>query len=261
MRRRNERQLALDLRPVRRWGGRRPGAGRPPGGRSKIWHRAREPFSARDAIHLTIRVRTDVPSLRSVRFVRELERSLRQMIRRPDFRIAHYSVQSIHAHFLVEAHHPDALGRGAKALGARLARAANRVFGRRGPVLEDRYHQRVVRTPREARHAIAYVLLNARRHAGPGALPGACTRIDPASSGRWFDGWSRRTARAIDPPAIQLARTWLLGSAWRRHGLIDPGEVPGGRSRRRARRQSSLRRVRGERSALEGDRHGREERD
>jgi hypothetical protein len=40
----------------------------------------------------------------------------------------------------------------------------NRVFGRRGSVLADRFHLHVLRTPREVRHALSYVLMNARRH-------------------------------------------------------------------------------------------------
>jgi len=79
-----------------------------------------------------------------------------------------------------------------KSLGARLARAVNRVFRRSGPVLADRYHVRVLRTPREVRNALAYVLLNARRHAAQvGRMVSRALRIDPASSGRWFDGWRR----------------------------------------------------------------------
>ena len=66
---------------------------------------------------------------------------------------------------IVEAKDRDALGRGMKSIGSRLARAVNRVFKRAGPVLADRYHVRVLRTPREVRNALAYVLLNARRHA------------------------------------------------------------------------------------------------
>jgi hypothetical protein len=73
---------------------------------------------------------------------------------------------------------------------ARAKRAANRVFRRTGPVLADRAHVRVLRTPREVRHAIAYVLLNARRHAAKAGrlVHDRIARIDPASSGRWFEG-------------------------------------------------------------------------
>jgi hypothetical protein len=103
-------------------------------------------------------------------------------------------------------------------------------------VLADRYHRHVLRTPREVRTTLAYVLLNARRHhakrRGSRALPGA-VRLDPASSARWFRGWRRQPGgreppAALDPPAVGRPRTWLLRLGWRRWGLLDPAEVPGG---------------------------------
>jgi hypothetical protein len=113
-----------------------------------------------------------------------------------------------------------------KAIGARLARAVNRTFGRRGSVLVERFHLHILRTPREVRNALAYVLLNARKHLGRLALRGS--RIDPASSGRWFEGWrNARDQIPQDPPAVARPRTWLLSSGWRRHGLLAPDEMPG----------------------------------
>jgi hypothetical protein len=78
------------------------------------------------------------------------------------------------------------------------------------------------------RNALAYVLLNARRHLARrlGSLP-ATSRVDPASSGRWFDGWRSPPARGCDPPAVAPPRTWLLRGGWRQRGLIDLSEVPG----------------------------------
>lgn len=52
---------------------------------------------------MTIRVRSDVPSLRTVRLVREIERSLRETLERKRFRVTHYSIQHDHLHLLVEA--------------------------------------------------------------------------------------------------------------------------------------------------------------
>src|SRR5262249_48767413 len=142
----------------------------------------------------------------------------------------HYSLQTTHAHLLVEATDADALGRGMMAVGARIARALNRTFGRRGAVLVERFHAHILRTPREVRNALAYVLLNARRHA---RRLTATLRIDPASSGRWFDGWRNQPVAeaTIAPIPISRPRTWLLGTGWRCHGLIDPTEVPGGSAR------------------------------
>jgi REP element-mobilizing transposase RayT len=179
-------------------------------------------------------VRPGVPSLRSERFAAEFRSSLRQACERREFRVVHYSLQRDHVHLVVESAGKAALGRGMKAIGARIARAVQRTFGWRGPVLDGRYHLRVLRTPREVRNVLAYVLLNVRRHwqKQRGAAPPV--RLDAASSGRWFDGWRSRTADAVGaagpahgPPEVSRARTWLLTSGWRRHGLVDPAEVPG----------------------------------
>ncbi len=167
----------------------------------------------------------DVPSLRTARLVRELEKSLAGGCERGDFRLVHYSLQHDHAHLIVEAKSREALGRGMNAIGARLARAVNRVSGRRGRVLADRYHARALRTPKEVRAAVRYVLLNARRSAR-GRLRGRAG-IDPASSGRWFDGWRGNLERERSAPSVAGPHTWLLRVGWRRYGLIDPEEVPG----------------------------------
>jgi hypothetical protein len=108
-------------------------------------------------------------------------------------------------------------------------------------VLADRYHLTVLKSPTQVRNAIAYVLLNARRHAAKaGKRLSRADRFDPASSARWFDGWRRRPpsedARASERPTsapvhamppVAQPRGWLLSQGWRRLGLLDPDEVPG----------------------------------
>jgi hypothetical protein len=226
---RSTRQLVLDLRAPVRWGGARAGAGRKPGTRPRDPHRRRAPLAARHPCHVTLKVRPDLPSLRSGRFVAELERTWRAARERGRFRLVHYSLQGDHAHLIVEAASARDLACGLKSIAARFARAANRVFGRAGAVLADRAHVRVLRTPREVRRAIAYVLLNARRHAAQAGrrVHAWVVRLDPASSGRWFEGWRTPQARARDAPAVAAPRTWLLAVGWRRHGLVDPSEIPG----------------------------------
>jgi len=180
--------------------------------------------------HITLKTRPDVPSLRTVKLVREIERSLARSCERGEFRLVHYSLQANHAHLIVEATDPRSLGHGMKAIAARLARAVNRVFRRSGPVLSDRYHLRVLRTPREVRNALAYVLLNARHHAAEaGRVLSRAFRLDPASSARWFDGWNRAARLLLpEPRAVSPPRGWLLRVGWRSWGLLDPSEVPGG---------------------------------
>ena len=102
-------------------------------------------------------------------------------------------------------------GRGLRGLLIRVARAANRVWKRRGAVIAERYHHRRLASPREVRHAIAYVLNNARKH---WAGLRSCRGIDPGCSGRWFWG------QAQDPPAVARPRFWLLAIGWTRAGPI-----------------------------------------
>jgi REP element-mobilizing transposase RayT len=181
---------------------------------------------------VTLKVRDGIPSLRTVQLVRELECTFAESCERSDFRLVHYSIQGNHAHLIVEADNEGALGRGMKALGSRLARAMNRVFRRSGPVLADRYHLHVLRTPREVRNALAYVLLNARKHAAQaGRALSRAFAIDPASSGRWFDGWAVSPCEPGRAPPdhtpVAPPRTWLLVVGWKRGGLLNPDAIPG----------------------------------
>jgi hypothetical protein len=75
-----------------------------------------------------LKVRDGIPSLRTVKLVRELERSFAASCERKDFRLCHYSFQGNHAHLIVEANSEAALGRGIKAIGSRLAKAVNRIL-------------------------------------------------------------------------------------------------------------------------------------
>jgi len=198
-------------------GGARPGAGRPRGSRPVVLHQAREAIPAQFPVHVTFRVRKDVPSLRNPALLEEWKRSLADANDRGGIRVVHYRFQDEHVHLIVEANGKDALGRGMKSIGARLARAVNRVFRRSGPVLDSRYQHRVLRTPREVRRALAFVVLGARR------------RRDAVTSARWFDGWregTRGEEAADDPREVAAPHTWLLRMGWRRHGLVDPAEAP-----------------------------------
>jgi len=227
-------QLSLNLRTPAHWGGPRVGAGRSRCPRARVPHRRREAVDAKHPCHVTFKVRRELRSLRSRRLVRELERTLADVRNRRFFRVVHYSVQRDHLHLVVETEGSEQLSRGLKSVGARIARAVNRTFGRAGAVLLDRAHVRTLKTPTEVRRALAYVLLNARRHAAQRgrSLPRLGV-IDPASSGRWFDGWLDAVPLPADSPVVACPRSWLLRLGWKRAGLISCVEVPGGRRRAR----------------------------
>jgi putative transposase len=184
----------------------------------------RPELKARHPLHLTWRFASDLPNLRAPQFVAILREAFDRGRDRFGFRLVQFTIQSNHLHLIAEAEDERALSRGMQGLGVRIAKALNKWLGRAGRVLGDRYHARQLRTPREVRNALRYVLNNALRHGVRCALP------DPCSSGASFDGWS-----AFDGPLpvtrrapICRARSWLLRIGWRRGGLIALSEVPGG---------------------------------
>ncbi|HZR80780.1 MAG TPA: transposase [Candidatus Binatia bacterium] len=213
-------QLALALTERPRWGGARRDAGRkrPPGIRPNVPHRPRVDLNRHSPALVTLRAGVDC--LRRPAVFAALRAELASVASR-DFNVAHFSVQSNHIHLLVEADDRKALSRGMHLLALRLARAVNRSLCRRGRVFTDRDHSRALRTPREARVALVYVLRNASKH-----VPGF-RDLDPCSSAPSFDGWSwTGRLEGEGPVATSSARCWLLRVGWRRFGLIRPDEVP-----------------------------------
>jgi len=203
------------------WGGKREGAGRKPKfGKAGVSHARRPDHKARHPLHVTLRVRRDVPMLRELGLGAALGRSIR-LASREAFRVIHFSIQPDHLHLVVEASDRNALSRGMRGLTIRSARAINRCLGRTGQVFPDRYHVRTLATPREVRHGIAYVLLNWGHH-----VEGGCG-VDPYSSGRWFSGWKTPIADPGPDGPVRAPRTWLASVGWRRYGLVRLDEVPG----------------------------------
>ncbi len=214
----------------RTWGGKRRRTGRKPKGlRAGVPHVARPLHVDRHPVHITLRARRQLPSLRKQSVFLAVRGALSQASRAA-FRIVHFSVQVDHVHLLVEADDKLRLSRGMSGLAIRVARAVNGLLHRHGAVWADRYHAHVLRTPREVRHGLVYVLMNLCKHAP------ARADLDPCSSVFWFRGWNEDVEleeppgwTAGDGPPVAAAETWLLTAGWRRLGLIDPREQPASR--------------------------------
>jgi REP element-mobilizing transposase RayT len=197
-------------------GGPRPGAGRKPNGDTAgVPHAKRAPLAARHPVHVTLKLAPGIESLRKRRTHAVVRTALAAGSARFGLRLVEYAVLSNHVHLVCEAADALALSRGIKGLAVRIARALNRALARAGSVFADRFHARALKTPREVRNALNYVLKNAAHHGIHFAGP------DPCSSGAWFEGWSQaHTAARITASPLPRARTWLLTIGWRRHGLI-----------------------------------------
>jgi REP element-mobilizing transposase RayT len=221
--RRLPRQLGLAAKGGR--GGWRAGAGRPRGRSAHyVPHVPRPRLSRHHPVHVTLRLRDDAPDLHEPSTVPVIEGIFRAERQGKGFRLVHYSIRPNHLHLVCEAEGRVALSRGIQRLASRVARAVNRRVGRVGRFFADRFHQHVLRAPRQVHHVLRYVLLNAHKDAARSGV--RLMGIDPQSSGWYFDGWADACPR---PPPRELwpvapPGTWLLQKGWRRHGLIRTDE-------------------------------------
>ena len=244
------------------WGGAREGAGRKrEGKRARVAHSKRTALKASHPTHVTLRIEAGLKNLRNRSEYATVREALVAGANRFGMRLVEFAVLPNHLHLICEADDERALARGMQGLCVRIARALNRLWSRVGSVFSDRYHAHVLKTPREVRHALNYVLHNSARHGARLGGPDAC------SSGAWFDGWrhelglsrvapdsplpralvhvapaspSPRALVHVAPaspssralvhvaPASPLPRalTWLLRVGWRRHGSLDPVPPP-----------------------------------
>lgn len=184
-------------------------------------------MASRYPVHVTLKVVEDLPNLRNMTCYRAIERVLFEACEGQGFRVVHFCVQKNHIHLMVEARDAGALSRRMQGLSIRLAKALNKALGRKGRVFADRYHGRILRTPREVKHCLQYILNNTRRHRRRERFHPLW--VDPCSSGSYFDGWRGERWRPPDdvPWPVARPRTWLVSKGWRRHGLLDPAAVPG----------------------------------
>jgi REP element-mobilizing transposase RayT len=260
------RVLGPDGKPKGR-GGKRKGAGRKPkGARAGAPHKRRPTLKRGLPVHVVLRVVDAVGSLRKAHMYRALREATisvakRELHDRRDgaFRIVHISIQRNHIHLLVEADNKTALSRGMQSFqisaakhlnravtiqrmkiannGLPLTREQRRALGasrRRGAVFPDRFHQEIITNRMQARHTLAYVLNNWRKHREDQGELEKTWNVDPYSTGVLFDGWKEREdAVALwrwrdtyDPLVVYLPKTWLLYEGWRLHGLVGFRDVP-----------------------------------
>ena len=238
--------------------------GRPPKGpRSSERHEVRETFKPSQPLHVTLRAIDKVGRLRTAAVYRAIREALIMTLWRESCRVVQLSIQHNHVHLLVEAENRAALSRGmqgfqisaAKHINAEISKGRLKGISwyeakrrglipaerqrRKGTVFPDRYHVEVIKTPRQARNAIAYVLNNWRKHDEHRDEKARGWLIDPFATGWSFDGWKEREdepfvwklRETYAPMPSWRPRTWLLQESWRRYGLIRTHEVPGPRAK------------------------------
>jgi REP element-mobilizing transposase RayT len=173
------------------WGGRREGAGRPrKRGKRNVEHRVRPVVAKRFPVHVSVRMGRAVRNLRKLPCLRVIEKAFNAAQGRFGLRLCHFTVQSNHLHLIVETTDRVALSRALKGLGVRVAKGLNRLMGRSGQVIEDRYHAHILKTPAEVRSAVIYALGKLQKHRGGAGWDPYCSLA--------------RADLVVEP------RTWLL---------------------------------------------------
>jgi REP element-mobilizing transposase RayT len=215
------RMKQLTLKATAGHGGKRKGAGRKVGGRRRrTAHRWRPEHARRHPVHVTLRARGGLPSLRAQK-VHSLFLRIKMETATEAFRVVHHSLQSDHVHLIVEAVDKKEMSSGLRRVVIRFAKRFALLLGaKKGKVWGDRFHTHTLRSVRQTRNVLLYVLQNAKKH---GAVDRGARFVDPFSSGGAFDGWVD-----VEPCARPVAapRTWLLGVGWKKLGLLRATDAP-----------------------------------
>jgi REP element-mobilizing transposase RayT len=189
-------------------------------------HAPRPALKSRHPVHVTMKPVAGLPNIRHRSLATLMFAAFRAARERFGTRLVQISVQSNHVHLIVETESKDALSRAMQGLGGRIAYRLNQRLRRHGPALADRYHSRVLKTPLEVQRALVYVLHNHRHHAEGVDRSLHRAQLDELSTAPYFDGFTVRVRRTPKDAPVMPARTWLLRTGWKLHGLIAPNEVP-----------------------------------
>lgn len=136
-------------------GGRRPKAGRRRIHSKGVAHETRETVSGRTPVHINFKFRCAVRSKQALRLLHQAILNARKH----GLRINHYSLQSNHVHLIAEAADNSTLTKGMRSLTITFAKGLGK-----GRIQVQRYHLHVLRSVREAKNALHYVLFNGKKH-------------------------------------------------------------------------------------------------
>jgi REP element-mobilizing transposase RayT len=225
----------LGFKRISGWGGKRSGAGRPNISK-EVNHLKRHAVSLKQPLHISMKLKENLPSLRSKILFKEFQKSVRKA-KRLGLYVVHFSIQSNHIHLFAETKTNETLSKGMQSLAGRFAKTiryyTHKGGGKKkGSVFKGRYHLHVLKTPKEVRNALEYVLLNFSKHLN------VIEHLDRFSSGAHFTQWKallgkrfgnlikwqvdRREAEAanlndfLSPP-----RSWLAKEGWMRAERIQ----------------------------------------
>jgi REP element-mobilizing transposase RayT len=210
------------------WGGKRSGSGRP-NLSDTVNHLPRPHVSIKLPLHLTLKLKHGLPSLRKRGLLKEFKKSARSA-KHFGLYVLHFSIQQNHIHLFAEAEGNVELALGMRSLAGRFAKiirnyASIKGAQSKGSVFNGRYHMHILKNPRETRNALEYVLLNLSKHQN------LIEYIDPFSSGGSFRHWRELLGKRFitlikwdaqfyenhpfnSEDSLNLPRSWLARGGW-----------------------------------------------
>ena len=136
-------------------GGRRPGSGRLRIRSQGVAHRTREKVGVRTPLHINFKLRTPIKNKLCLSLLKRAIINARSH----GLCVVHYSLQSNHVHLIVEARDNTLLTRGMRSLTVTFSKGIGK-----GRVQLERYHLHVLRSLKETKNAVKYVIRSEQRH-------------------------------------------------------------------------------------------------
>lgn len=162
------------------------GAGRPAIHDRGVRHIARDKVTRNTSLHLTIKIERVKAGLKNKDVVKQLHESIKKA-RKMGLRVIHYTLEFDHLHLLVETDNNDQLSKGMQSFGISFSKGINKIKQEAGKVYKTRYHFRKLKTPKEIKNVIHYILGNSIKHSKKGSI------LSPYNSaviaGSYFSGF------------------------------------------------------------------------
>ena len=178
-----KKQLELNLN-LGRHGGRRPGSGRKRIHSSGVSHRKRERVSSKTPLHINFKYKVQIKNKTCLKILKRAITNARSL----GLRVIHFSLQTNHIHLILESQDNETMTKGMRSLTVTLAKGVGK-----GKIQLGRYHLHVLKSLRETKNAVNYVLFNEQKHSQR-----KVSRIDGFSS------------LLSHPQALQLIRAFTV---------------------------------------------------
>lgn len=141
----------------------RKGAGRPSKHDKGIRHIEREQLKKTSNLHITVKLEKSKAGLKNKQTLALLHKAIKKA-RLSGLRILHYTLEFDHIHMLIEADNNHQLSRGMQSFGITFSKGINKLKKLQGNVYKNRYHLRLIKTYKEIKNVMNYILSNGVKH-------------------------------------------------------------------------------------------------